>query len=232
MAALRATPPGLNDFLRDYPGMAPRPVAGKAATVLRGRFAFAGARPGWTEIADAYELAITVPGDFPASLPTVVETGGRIPHTGDYHVNRDDGTLCLGSPLGLMLRLAQEPTLPGFASRCLVPYLYAISHKLTHGGPLPFGELAHGAEGVLADYKALFHLRDGEAVFATLKLLGMKKRLANKRTCPCGCGRRVGRCDFNARVREFRRIAGRKWYRKDAADQRRRWEWERRLAGL
>lgn len=214
-SAGRARPPGLEEFLLDYPGIAPRPVAGQAL-ILRGRFAFLASPEGKAPIEDAYDLRIEVPADFPHSLPTVTETGGRIPRRGEYHVNGNDDTLCLGSPLSLMLRLAKSPTLPGFAASCLVPYLYAISHKLRHGGPMFFGELAHGTPGVLADYRALFGVRDDERVFATLDLLGKKKRKANKYPCPCDCGRRIGRCNFNSRVREFRIIAGRCWYREYA----------------
>jgi hypothetical protein len=157
-------------------------------------------------------LEIEVPPGFPKALPRVTETGGRIPRHGDYHVN-SDGTLCLGSPLRLLLKLSNAPTLQGFASSCLVPYLFAMSHKLRNGGPLLFGELAHETPGLIADYLDLFQLRRPEQVTEVLRALGIKKRRANKLPCPCGCGVRLGRCKFNARIRGFRTLANRSWFR-------------------
>ena len=143
----------------------------------------------------------------------MTETGGRIPRTGEYHVNPTDNTLCLGSPLSLRLKLSKKPTLVGFSENCLVPYLFAVSYKLKNGGPLPFGELAHGEDGLIADYLQLFGLKTKKQLNCTFRLLGMKKRLANKFLCPCGCGIRLGRCQYNFRLREFRKVASRTWFK-------------------
>jgi hypothetical protein len=43
---------------------------------------------------------------------------------GKHRINPDE-TLCLGSPLRLMMLVHAEPTLSGFASNCIVPYLYS-----------------------------------------------------------------------------------------------------------
>ena len=203
---------GLDEFLRDYPLMAIRPSGGNDL-VLKGRFDFRANAGTQGEITDSFVLTIRIPRDFPKCLPTVVETGGRIPRTGTFHVNAD-GTLCLGSPLRLLLQLAKNPTLPGFADLCLVPYLFAISHKLQHGGALLFDELAHGSPGMLADYVELFGLKNSAQAKSALTALGMKKRIANKRLCPCGCGIRLGKCKFNRRLAEFRVLAPRSWYKK------------------
>jgi len=194
--------------------MAVRPAAGKAF-LLKGRFAFTARSVKGEEITDAFMLTIEVPHEFPMALPQVVETGERIPRTADFHLN-SDGTLCLGSPLRLLLTLSQQPTLIGFAEKCLVPYLFAISRKLKDGGPLAFDELAHGSKGLLADYVDLFRLKNPEQADYALKLLGMKKRRANKLPCPCGCEIRLGRCRFNWRLRQFRSLASRSWFRAQA----------------
>jgi hypothetical protein len=184
----------------------------KGVLLLRGCFKFVAQAPSHSVLEDAFDLEIEVPANFPKALPRVKETDGRIPRHGDYHVNRD-GTLCLGSPLRLFLKLSNAPTLPGFAGCCLVPYLFAISHKLRNGGALPFGELAHEAPGLITDYMDLFRLRGPDQVLQAFAALGMKKRRANKFPCPCGCGLRLGRCQFNAQIRRFRRLATRSWFR-------------------
>lgn len=57
--------PGLREFLRDYPLMAPRPRPGQTP-LLTGRFAFIARHPGTDEIDDAFDLEIDVPAAFPA----------------------------------------------------------------------------------------------------------------------------------------------------------------------
>lgn len=85
----------------------------------------------------------------------------------------------------------------------------AVSYKLRHGRPFPFGELAHGTRGVVTDYRSLFGLKDDEQAREVVRLLGMKKRRANE--LPCPCGRRLERCGLNDALREFRPLAHRKW---------------------
>ena len=72
-----------------------------------------------------------------------------------------------------------------------MPYLYAVSKKLQYGGDFAFNELAHGELGIIADYCDLFGLKKREQVINVLELLGMKPRIANKKPCPCECGRRL-----------------------------------------
>lgn len=203
--------PGLNQYLADYPGMAIHPSP-RPGLELRGFLSFCAQPVGRPEITDSYELTMVVPAAFPAALPAVTETGARIPRDGHHHINPDD-TLCLGSPLRLLLKLSKSPTLPGFTEGCVVPYLYAMSHKRKFGGPFVFDELDHGAPGALADYMDLFSLRQPRHARDAWRLLAMKPRDANKRPCPCGCGRRLGRCQFNSRLRGFRQLASRSWFK-------------------
>ncbi len=202
---------GLRDFLRAYPRMVVRPT-GNHELNMEGQFDFTAWVEKQKQITDCYQLRIRVPLLFPRELPTVYETQGRIPRNGSYHVN-PDGSLCLGSRLRVLWKLAKVPTLAGFAENCLVPYLFAISHKLTYGGDLPFGELAHGSVGELMDYVELFGLEKVEQARTALQYLGMKERRANKLPCACGCGLRLGRCQFNAKLRKFRQLAERSWFR-------------------
>ncbi len=200
-----------------YPHMVVRPAAGRNLVIV-GTFRFSAQPSSGIEITDSYNLRLYVPDNFPQNLPEVTEVDQKIPRDGQHHVNSLDGTLCLGSPLRLLLKLSIEPTLSGFAAECLVPYLYAISHKLRFGGELPFSELAHGTPGALQDYTDVFRLKIPSQAKAALSLLGIKTRLANKLPCPCGCGRRVNQCSFNERLRLFRGLAGRKWYRLQLPD--------------
>ena len=202
---------GLFEFLRDYPLMAVRPTS-KNALILQGTFSFKATTTEGVAVTDSFSLRIQVPRVFPRDLPVVVETGGRIPRRGDYHVNSKDETLCLGSPIRLLTVIAGEASLTGFAANCLVPYLHAVSRRLKSNEPLVFGELAHGQNGALDDYVGLFGLRNPDQVMQTLRLLCIRKRLANKHRCPCNCGLRLGRCRFNLHVASLRALASRSWY--------------------
>lgn len=204
--------PHIEEFLRENPGMALAPSR-TSDTVLAGEFHFNRTYRGRNEIAETYELRISVSHDFPKVPPVIEETGQRIKRIGDYHVN-PDGSLCLGSPIRLRLLLAKAPTLSAFVDYCLVPYLYAVTYKMRHGGKLIFGELAHGDEGEIEDYEEMFGLKGKKAVLSALKALGAKKRTANKWPCPCGCGIRLGKCTTHLTLNQFRPMVSRSYFRK------------------
>jgi hypothetical protein len=206
---------GIGQFIGDYPGMSLAPSRG-GGIILRGEFLFSVLSEDGGEVRQSYELEISVPRGFPEELPRVTETGGRIPRDVDYHVFTD-GSLCLGSSLRLLKVMRSRPDLVGWAGNCLVPYLHAMSHKLAPGGSFPFGELAHGKQGIIDDYVELLGLKERGQVVRTLELLGMKRRTANKAACPCGCGRRLGRCSFNKGLDNVRCLASRSWFRGHAA---------------
>jgi len=197
---------GLRRFLDAYPGMRVRP---SPSSVLRleGDFGFRADYKDEPIIEDAYRLHINVSRHFPKDLPKVLELNERIPRHIDYHVFKD-GTLCLGSPLRLHLIALKEPDLTEFAQSSVVPYLYANSYH-EQRGEYPFGELAHGAAGLLDDYAQLLGLDGPEQATEVIALIAMKRRLANKHPCPCGCGQRLGVCRFNETIRRLRAQFGR-----------------------
>ena len=186
-----------------------------SALVVRGTFSFTAKPKNDKEITDAYELEFCIPATFPHAIPEVKEIGGKISRDGKHHVNPDH-TLCLGSPLRILSKISKQPTLVGFSESCLVPYLYAVSRKLQHGETFVFSELAHGEQGIIDDYMELFGLKTRDQVIQTLTLLGKKRRIANKKPCPCGCGRRLGKCSFNKKINKYRRLASMSWFRTHA----------------
>lgn len=179
-----------------------------SSTVLKGVFAFSAQLRGCIAITDSYHLQIVVPKSFPKAIPKVTELGRKIPRDGKHHVNQDDNSLCLGSPLRLLGKIFEKPNLVGFAESCLVPYLYAISHKLQHG-TFPFSELRHGEQGIVDDYLELFGLRKIEQVITAITLIGTKKRIANKKPCPCDCGLRLGKCRLHFKLNKYRTMTSR-----------------------
>jgi hypothetical protein len=85
------------------------------------------------------------------------------------------------------------------------------SHLKTCGEP-PFDDLAHGVDGIKEDLRLLLGRGDVADVLACVRLLGMKKRVANKEPCPCRSGSRVGRCHHRL-LNVLRKRLGRHWFR-------------------
>ncbi len=309
---------GLSQFLDDYPGMSTTPHC-HAGIRLRGKFSFKATFSGYEEIEDTYKLEITVPEKFPRELPVVKEIGEKIPRDENksFHVNSDD-TLCLASPHRLLEKIYKSPNLSSFTDKCLIPYLYAVSYKLKHGGNFIFGELSHGYSGIIDDCSDLFGLtshlqvkkcainlmclrdknkkinkhkpridiklnngkakyrlinKDGNCtpdwtkltldnkILATIinvlktkkgiinarteqslakyikiiiegietdqkrtqttqaiLMLGVRKRIANKRPCPCGCNNRLGACSLHHKLNDFRKMAPASWFKAQMAN--------------
>jgi hypothetical protein len=197
----------LDELLRAYPGMSLRPVI-NGQVRFAGTLSFSAEATGLERIDDEYELEFAIPQEFPRELPFVREVTGRI--NKDFHTNAD-GSLCLGSPVRQHLELTKAPTLPGFVKTCVIPFLYGFSYREKHGR-LPFGELDHGMKGIRKDFATLFGVKDEKAAEQMVRLAGTKKRDANKHPCPCGSGRRLGKC-HNRRVNTLRKQLGRTWFR-------------------
>ena len=161
------------------------------------------------EVVGNFRLKIDVPLDLSVELPSVFETGGRIPN--DFH-KLVDGSLCLGSPLRLRILIERSFTLQTFVERCVVPYLHGFSvYEAT--GELPFGELEHGFEGIIDDYVEIFEVDSREKALKLFALAARPRSKANRVTCPCGSGLRVGKCHHKI-LNELRKKVGRLWFKR------------------
>jgi hypothetical protein len=168
---------------------------------------FSAQKPGLERIDDEFEIEICIPKGFPRQLPTVKEVGGRIPDT--FHKN-SGGILCLGTPTAQMLQLHKSQTVPGFVESCVIPYLYGFVYREKFGS-MPFDEQEHGEIGLLDDFREMFAVKTNSGAIAMVRLCSLKKRVANKQPCPCGSGKRVGKC-HNRKLNVLRKKLGRQWF--------------------
>ena len=205
--------PGLEAFMEKYQRMRLSPSPADFV-ILKGSFEFKAQYEDYPEIQDSYRLSIAVGSKFPRELPTIKEIGGRIRPTKENHVN-EDGTLCLGSPLRLYLKLAEQPDLVGYGERCLIPYLYGHSYRRIFGVRLPFGELAHGVDGELADYLGLFGVETYQQVLDTIRLLCLRAKKADGMLCPCGCGKRLSLCNYRDKIDGLRKLGPPSWFKQN-----------------
>lgn len=157
----------------------------------------------------SYSLTILIPKYYPSGLPIIYENKNQIEKVSSNHIN-SDGSFCLGSPIGLKLVLKKNVDFKAFFESCVLPYLYAVTINQENGQGFVFGELEHGNEGLVSDFKDLFHLQTEENVYQMLKVLANKKKTANKMNCPCGCGKRVTRCKYFDYVIKMRKTFPRK----------------------
>lgn len=196
----------LDGLLMKYPGLRITPSASDALS-MSGPLGFRALGPRGEVVEDEYNVQITVSPRFPAITPTVWETNGRIP--GDYHKLMGDG-LCLGAPTALRIRLTMAPSLVIFVDEFVVPYLAGYTHFVATGIML-YGELAHGDQGIREFLAELFHSKSATRSEEFVWLASQMKRRANKYRCPCGSGRRLGKC-HNRIINTHRRQMGRAWF--------------------
>lgn len=158
--------------------------------VYEGFIGFSSNYNGLGLIEDVFQIEITFPlidiGD-----PIVKETAGRIPRERDNHIN-EDGTICLGAPLEVQRKHRQNPTLYGFITEQIIPFLYGFLYQQKHGF-LPFGELSHGTEGIKEYYKELFSIELDFAVLEFLKII-VTDNYRGHLPCPCGSNVKLRRC--------------------------------------
>lgn len=149
----------------------------------------------------SYLLRIEISESYPIVAPRIFEIGGRIPRTLDHHVN-SDGSLCLGVPEELWVALGGEWELGAVLDGPVRSFLIGVTSKL-QGGAWPYGERAHGAEGLCQFYASFIGTADPERVIELLKMLARDK-LKGHWDCPCGSGLRLRNC-HGAAVAELHR---------------------------
>ncbi|MBA3485862.1 MAG: hypothetical protein H0T88_01495 [Lysobacter sp.] len=199
-------------LLDAWPRLRRRPGTTPHVCTLAGSFEFESTPKGLPCIADTYALRLDVPMGIPDVLLRVAELGGRLRWDPDDHVN-SDGSLCLGSPLRLRLLQRESQGLVAFVEASVVPFLYAASWRAQGNKGYPFSELAHFGAGLIDDYSSIVGFHGHLPVAHALAALSLRRRVANKRPCPCGGGRRLGACACRTRLNGLRRIAPRRLWK-------------------
>jgi hypothetical protein len=141
--------------------------------------------------ADRYALDIALPANYPHAIPSVWETGGRIPREIDRHVF-DDGSLCLGAPLALWMQLGGDYSIERLIDGPLRSFLIGNS-LVEEREPWPYGDRTHGAAGLLEHLGELIGTSDPQGVGRFLIDL-LDKKVRGHWLCPCGSGLIIRKC--------------------------------------
>lgn len=154
------------------------------------------------KVLDRYKISIDIPCTYPADLPIVRETGGRIPREDKYHIN-NDGTACVFLPED---RWRSFPVGNSFSTYLNVPLHNFFLGQTVYQkeGKWPFGECRHGSEGIYEYYFWLLDIRDKNSVHRFLHILSkynFKKHYHYE--CPCGSKLLIRECCIG-KIRDLR----------------------------
>lgn len=165
---------------------------------VRGTFAV---RSPHGDVLDRYQIAIRLLPDYPDSLPEVRELAGRIPWQRDYHMEAD-GKACVLLPDDRGRCFPEGAPFRQFLDGPLHDFLLGQS-LVALGGPWPFGEWAHGKDGIYQFYQDLLKTGNPQKIAAFLDVLS-RLHLKPHWPCPCGSGRKIRKC-CQSRIAELRR---------------------------
>jgi len=154
-------------------------------------------------VLDRFQIEIGFPDTYPDEMPSVTETGGRIPRILDRHVFPKSGIACLQVPEEWLLMPNRS-----FRQFLEVPVRnYFLGQALVElGQPWPFGERGHGVNGLYQAYGEIIGETDPEKILRTITLLGARE-IKGHRQCPCGSNKRLRDC-CDVRLRELRQRIG------------------------
>jgi hypothetical protein len=162
-------------------------VGGAVVPRLRGSIAITDETRELTWFAVEIDLAPVTTG----GLPTVRETGGRIPWIIDRHV-LPDGSACVCLPADYFLRHPGPFDLLAFLDGPVRGYFVGQA-LVEQGEPWPQGEWRHGTAGRDDWFKEFLDGLSAQQWSAYLETLAVRE-LKGHLTCPCGSGRRVRHC--------------------------------------
>jgi hypothetical protein len=141
---------------------------------------------------DKFSVRLVIQNDYPMSLPTITETGRRIPRDGKWHINGDD-TCCVGTPAEQFSKLHGRLTILNWFRQFAIPFFANFIFKKDKGDYYN-GEWSHGPKGIFEHYSMLFETDDLKFLLERLRCcIGRDKKSLNV-PCFCGSGKKYKRC--------------------------------------
>lgn len=145
-------------------------------------------------LVEDFELELTIPSDYPKSLPSVRELSNIIDPS--YEHLFVDHKFCLGVQGELLIAQQQNPSLIRFLDGPARSFLYSYLFYSRYGR-YPFGDRDHGTKGILQFYSEFFNEPDLLKAWRLL-LAACTEEYRGHLPCPCGSGIAGRKCHGNA----------------------------------
>ncbi len=156
---------------------------------VRGWFHFS-TRVDGRVIEDLYEIRIVFPEQYPGLWPVAYELQNRV--TSQFHRNPDE-SLCLGSNLDLHRIYSRDKGFENFIKEMLTPFLAGHSFWKRYG-VAPFGERAHGGDGVWQAYLDLYSEESLDTVLGAVEWALKNREERGHVVCPCVLKAKMREC--------------------------------------
>ena len=122
-----------------------------------------------------FSVRVQIPNIYPRIPPIIFETGGDLPIDPNCHIN-EDGSCCVGPNTRIFRKLNNNLTIKRWIDLIVIPYLSDQVYRL-ETGEYKGKEHAHGANGLINDYKEWWQLKTIDEVIYKLKLVTGETKL-------------------------------------------------------
>lgn len=142
-------------------------------------------------VLDRWAIKISLPADYPLSLPVVREVGGRLKTDSANHVEDDAGTLCVLLPEDRFRSFPVDAPFRVFLDGPLRAFFSSQSFR-AQGGEWVHGEWEHGPLAAVRFYCEL--LGSDDQTVGWRAMIAMARGIEGDHRCPCGARRPVSGC--------------------------------------
>lgn len=137
-----------------------------------------------------YSIKIEINYDSPF-CSYVFETSGIIK---DYMHKYTNGVLCLATTIDLKLSESIDCSFVSFFYNYIEPYFFSYEYYCRYGY-FPFGDRAHGIEGIIDSYCDITGIKDYKTIITLLNDISVEKYVYRGHlACPCGSGIKARNC--------------------------------------
>lgn len=136
-----------------------------------------------------YELTIIVP-QHSDKLPHVIESADQIDQ--DYHHRYTNGMLCLDTDSSIRLRFFDGFNLLQWMIEYVEVYFFSYEYYQRYL-TFPFGERAHGIEGILQTYQDILGTANYKQTYLIMEHIATKEYRGHQ-LCPCGGDLKTRKC--------------------------------------
>ena len=147
-------------------------------------------------MAPGYRICIVTAPDHPCRMPDLYLDDASVPRIADRHLY-PNGLACLCVPSERREYFPPGSILVTFVRNLVHPFLVGQFYYEAHG-KWPWPDRPHGTEGVLQAYRGRLGLHEEQRLVPFMRMLATGDYPKRGSPCPCGSGRRFGRCHQSA----------------------------------